>query len=86
MFEVKVNEHKCKVFQTNHKKEQKKLMIFENLCREEQKALVTTEMTFSFSRYIAKIPLQKKGGSDKQNYSKHTSRLLWEKILVLIVD
>ena len=60
MFEVKVNEHKCKVFQTNHKKEQKKLMIFENLCQEEQKALVTTEMTFSFSRYIAKIPLQKK--------------------------
>ena len=35
-------------------------MIFENLCQEEQKALVTTEMTFSFSRYIAKIPLQKK--------------------------
>ena len=85
MFEVKFNEHKCKVFQTNHKKEQKKLMIFEDLCQEEQKALVTTEMTFSFSRYIAKIPLQK-GRSDKQNYSKHTSRLLWDKILVLIVD
>ena len=63
----------------------KKLMIFEDLCQEEQKALVTTEMTFSFSRYIAKIPLQK-GRSDKQNYSKHTSRLLWDKILVLIVD
>ena len=34
----------------------KKLMIFEDLYQEERKALVTTERTFSFSRYIAKIP------------------------------